>query len=101
MTDFGMPVGPLALLDDVGLDVAAKAGEVLAAAFPERMAGSGEEAMAAAGRLGRKNGKGFYEYAGTRRGKPSAEAYAILRVEAAAASPRCPPRSSRRGSSCS
>ena len=37
MTAFGMPVGPLALLDDVGLDVAAKAGEVLQAAFPERM----------------------------------------------------------------
>ena len=81
MTDFGMPVGPLALLDDVGLDVAAKAGAVLAAAFPERMAGSGEEAMAAAGRLGRKNGKGFYDYDGTRRGKPSAEAYAVLRVK--------------------
>jgi 3-hydroxyacyl-CoA dehydrogenase/enoyl-CoA hydratase/3-hydroxybutyryl-CoA epimerase len=80
MTDFGMPVGPLALLDDVGLDVAAKAGAVLAAAFPERMAGSGEEALAAAGRLGRKNGKGFYEYAGGKRGKPSEEAYAILRV---------------------
>jgi 3-hydroxyacyl-CoA dehydrogenase/enoyl-CoA hydratase/3-hydroxybutyryl-CoA epimerase len=81
MTDFGMPVGPLALLDDVGLDVATKAGGVLAAAFPERMAGSGEEAMAAAGRLGRKNGKGFYDYDGARRGKPSEEAYAVLRLK--------------------
>ena len=81
MTSFGMPVGPLALLDDVGLDVAAKAGEVLAAAFPERMTLSGEAAMAAAGRLGRKNGKGFYEYAGSKRGAPSEEAYAILRVK--------------------
>jgi 3-hydroxyacyl-CoA dehydrogenase/enoyl-CoA hydratase/3-hydroxybutyryl-CoA epimerase/enoyl-CoA isomerase len=80
MTSFGMPVGPLALLDDVGLDVAAKAGEVLAAAFPERMTLSGEAAMAAAGRLGRKNGKGFYEYDGSKRGRPSEEAYAILRV---------------------
>lgn len=83
MTAFGMPVGPLALLDDVGLDVAAKAGAVLAAAFPERMAGSGEEALAAAGRLGRKNGKGFYDYAsvGGKRGAPSREAYAILRLK--------------------
>jgi 3-hydroxyacyl-CoA dehydrogenase / enoyl-CoA hydratase / 3-hydroxybutyryl-CoA epimerase len=86
MTAFGMPVGPLALLDDVGLDVAAKAGDVLAAAFPERMAGSGEEAMAAAGRLGRKNGKGFYDYEGSKRVRPSAEAYAILRVKPPAAS---------------
>jgi len=86
MTAFGMPVGPLALLDDVGLDVAAKAGAVLSAAFPERMAGSGEEAMAAAGRLGRKNGKGFYDYEDGKRGKPSADAYAILRMKPPAAS---------------
>jgi 3-hydroxyacyl-CoA dehydrogenase / enoyl-CoA hydratase / 3-hydroxybutyryl-CoA epimerase len=81
MTRFGMPVGPLALLDDVGLDVAAKGGEVLQAAFPERLKMGGEEALAAAGRLGRKNGKGFYDYQGTKRGGPSREAYAALRVE--------------------
>jgi 3-hydroxyacyl-CoA dehydrogenase len=34
LTDFGMPVGPLALLDDVGLDVAAEASAVMVAAFP-------------------------------------------------------------------
>ena len=62
MTRFGMPVGPLALLDDVGLDVATKAGEVLQAAFPDRLRMGGEDALVAAGRLGRKNGKGFYEY---------------------------------------
>jgi 3-hydroxyacyl-CoA dehydrogenase/enoyl-CoA hydratase/3-hydroxybutyryl-CoA epimerase len=81
MTDFGMPVGPLALLDDVGLDVAVKAGGVLQAAFPERMKPSGDEALAAAGRLGRKAGRGFYDYERGKRGRPSAEAYAILRVE--------------------
>ena len=82
MTAFGMPVGPLALLDDIGLDVAVKAGEVLQAAFPERMQPSGDEALVAMGRLGRKNGKGFYEYESGRRGKPSADAYAALRVPA-------------------
>ena len=80
MTEFGMPVGPLALLDDVGLDVAAKGGEVLQAAFPERLKMGGEEALAAAGRLGRKNGKGFYDYAGGKRGEPAREAYTALRA---------------------
>jgi 3-hydroxyacyl-CoA dehydrogenase / enoyl-CoA hydratase / 3-hydroxybutyryl-CoA epimerase len=80
MTHFGMPVGPLALLDDVGLDVAVKAAEVLGAAFPERMQAGGEDALASAGRLGRKAGKGFYDYAGGKRGKPAREAYEALRA---------------------
>ncbi|MEX0879304.1 MAG: 3-hydroxyacyl-CoA dehydrogenase NAD-binding domain-containing protein [Thermoanaerobaculia bacterium] len=90
MTRFGMPVGPLALLDDVGLDVAAKAGEVLEKAFPERLKMGGEEALAAAGRLGRKNGKGFYEYEGGKRLRPAREAYAALRVKAKERSPLPP-----------
>jgi 3-hydroxyacyl-CoA dehydrogenase / enoyl-CoA hydratase / 3-hydroxybutyryl-CoA epimerase len=81
MTDFGMPVGPLALLDDVGLDVAVKAGEVLQAAFPKRIKSGGDEALVAEGRLGRKSGGGFYEYAGGKRGQPSGKAYEILRAQ--------------------
>ena len=80
MTRFGMPVGPVALLDDVGLDVAVKASEILAAAFPERIQAGGEEALVSAGRLGRKSGKGFYEYVNGKRGKPSRDAYEALRV---------------------
>jgi len=87
MTDFGMPVGPLALLDDVGLDVAVKAGEILQAAFPQRIKAGGDEALVAAGRLGQKGGAGFYDYASGERGEPSAAAYAALRVEPAAAPP--------------
>ena len=63
MTDWGFPVGPVALLDEVGLDVAQKASRVMHEAFGERMRPS--EAVArllAQSRLGRKSGSGFYRY---------------------------------------
>ena len=63
MTSWGFPVGPVALLDEVGLDVAEKAATVMEAAFGERLRpGSAIGTMVAAGRLGRKNAKGFYRY---------------------------------------
>ena len=87
MMEFGMPVGPLALLDDVGLDVAAKAAEVLEKAFPDRMRRAGDEALAAAGRLGRKSGRGFYDYRGGKRTAASSQAYGILGVTPGKTSP--------------
>jgi 3-hydroxyacyl-CoA dehydrogenase/enoyl-CoA hydratase/3-hydroxybutyryl-CoA epimerase len=63
LVDFGFPVGPITLLDEVGIDVGGKVGLVLSEAFGPRMAAS--EAMrrvVAAGRTGRKGGKGFYVY---------------------------------------
>jgi 3-hydroxyacyl-CoA dehydrogenase / enoyl-CoA hydratase / 3-hydroxybutyryl-CoA epimerase len=63
MTSFGFPVGPVALLDEVGLDVAEKAGNVMHEAFGERMKPAGALGrMLGATRLGRKNGRGFYRY---------------------------------------
>ena len=70
MTRFGFPVGPLALLDEVGLDVAGKAAGVLHDALGARLAPSPVVGgLIQAGRLGRKSGRGFYRYArGKRRG---------------------------------
>jgi 3-hydroxybutyryl-CoA dehydrogenase len=53
----GHPMGPLALLDLVGLDVSAAIGETIGAAVPERV-----RALIAEGALGRKSGRGFFEY---------------------------------------
>lgn len=85
MRAFGMPMGPFEVLDEVGLDVAAKAAAILGRAFPERMGPAPQlEKLAAAGRLGRKSGAGFYRHrrapalrAGTRR-TPDPEAIRLL-----------------------
>jgi 3-hydroxybutyryl-CoA dehydrogenase len=53
----GHPMGPLALLDFVGLDVAAAIGESIGTEVPGRV-----RALIDQGRLGRKAGAGFYEY---------------------------------------
>ncbi len=52
----GHPMGPLRLLDMVGLDVAAAIGESIGEPVPDRI-----RAMMADGALGRKAGRGFYE----------------------------------------
>ncbi|HEU4974650.1 MAG TPA: 3-hydroxyacyl-CoA dehydrogenase family protein [Baekduia sp.] len=53
----GHPMGPLALLDFVGLDVAQAIGEAIGAPVPERI-----RSLVAEGALGRKSGRGFYDY---------------------------------------
>jgi 3-hydroxybutyryl-CoA dehydrogenase len=60
----GYPMGPLALLDMIGLDVAAAIGEALHADSDEdRHRPPGRiESLVADGKLGRKSGAGFYEY---------------------------------------
>jgi 3-hydroxyacyl-CoA dehydrogenase/enoyl-CoA hydratase/3-hydroxybutyryl-CoA epimerase len=63
MEDFGFPVGPMKLLDEVGIDVGLKAGGVLADAFSERWnAPDLLETLVDNGRKGKKNGKGLYIY---------------------------------------
>ncbi|HSJ03421.1 MAG: FAD-dependent oxidoreductase [Verrucomicrobium sp.] len=61
MTDFGMPMGPMRLLDEVGFDVALHVEKTMRNAFGERIPKSELlERMVQAGMLGRKNGRGFY-----------------------------------------
>src|SRR5205814_887413 len=68
MIDFGMPMGPLELLDEVGLDVAKHVSGTLAAAFPERLHRAPLlDALVAAKRLGKKTGRGFYRHQGRSR----------------------------------
>ena len=69
---FGMPMGPVELVDSVGIDVALHVSKVLGAAFnravPERLAEMVENKQ-----LGRKSGRGFYEWQDGKAVKPPVE----------------------------
>jgi len=78
---FGFPVGPVTLLDEVGLDVAEKVAHVMLAAYGDRLQpAAGVAALVKAGRLGRKSGRGFYEYRGGKKRGVDASAYELLGV---------------------
>ena len=61
----GHPMGPLTLLDFVGLDTVVRIGEIMFAEYREERYAPPPllKRMVAAGSLGRKSGKGFYDYA--------------------------------------
>ncbi|PCJ45989.1 MAG: fatty acid oxidation complex subunit alpha FadJ [Gammaproteobacteria bacterium] len=70
MTNFGYPVGPITLLDEVGIDVGTKISPILVKAFGERMTpASAFTQLLESGREGRKNKKGFYDYTTKTKGK--------------------------------
>ena len=72
LTGFGMPMGPIELVDTVGLDIAVAAGRALAGAeavLPRALAD-----RVAAGQLGKKTGQGFYAWPGGKVRKPTAGA---------------------------
>jgi 3-hydroxyacyl-CoA dehydrogenase/enoyl-CoA hydratase/3-hydroxybutyryl-CoA epimerase len=63
LVDFGFPVGPMQLADEVGIDVGAKVAHIMHDAFGARLATpAGFEKLVESGRLGRKSKKGFYLY---------------------------------------
>jgi 3-hydroxyacyl-CoA dehydrogenase/enoyl-CoA hydratase/3-hydroxybutyryl-CoA epimerase/enoyl-CoA isomerase len=73
MERFGWPMGPAYLMDVVGMDTAVHAAEVMAEGFPDRMRPDFKGTTAVlveAGRLGQKNGKGYYVYAPDKKGRP-------------------------------
>jgi 3-hydroxyacyl-CoA dehydrogenase/enoyl-CoA hydratase/3-hydroxybutyryl-CoA epimerase len=74
--DFGMPMGPIELIDSVGLDVAMHVSKVLGAAFnrevPTTLAG-----MVDKGHLGRKSGQGFYAWRDGKAVKPDEQSASI------------------------
>lgn len=60
---FGMPMGPFALMDEVGLDVCIKVLKIFKKAFGSRIEMAAcMDKLGTTGRLGKKNGKGFYKY---------------------------------------
>jgi 3-hydroxyacyl-CoA dehydrogenase/enoyl-CoA hydratase/3-hydroxybutyryl-CoA epimerase len=73
MTAFGLPMGPLRLLDEIGFDVAMHVAGTLGGAFPEQMkAGALLAGLVKKGMLGRKCGAGFYLHTGgTAKANPS------------------------------
>jgi 3-hydroxyacyl-CoA dehydrogenase/enoyl-CoA hydratase/3-hydroxybutyryl-CoA epimerase len=78
LVDFGFPVGPITLLDEVGIDVGAKVAKVMHHHFGDRMSPPPSmDRVLADGRLGRKAKKGFYTYDGKEK-RVDESAYALL-----------------------
>jgi 3-hydroxyacyl-CoA dehydrogenase/enoyl-CoA hydratase/3-hydroxybutyryl-CoA epimerase len=79
MLDFGMPMGPMRLMDEVGIDVCAH----FARHQARHLAGGAPmpgvlDRMAEQGHLGRKGGRGFYVYGG-KKVRPNEEIRALAR----------------------
>jgi len=70
LLEFGMPMGPMELIDEVGVDVGEKVAHILHDAFGARMLPAPlNSKVVASGRLGKKNGKGIYSYEGPKKTK--------------------------------
>lgn len=76
---WGFPVGPITLFDEVGLDVAAKSGQILAEAFGDRLEPNEVlSQLVEDNRKGRKNGRGFYRYEDGEKKAPDESIYALI-----------------------
>ncbi|MEZ8143414.1 multifunctional fatty acid oxidation complex subunit alpha [Enterovibrio norvegicus FF-454] len=81
LLDFGFPVGPVTLLDEVGIDIGAKISPILLNELGERFrAPDVFDVMLSDGRKGRKTGKGFFVYNGKKK-EVDKRVYGLLGVE--------------------
>ncbi|MDD1783227.1 fatty acid oxidation complex subunit alpha FadJ [Enterovibrio sp. ZSDZ35] len=81
LLDFGFPVGPVTLLDEVGIDIGAKISPILLNELGERFrAPDMFDVMLNDGRKGRKSGKGFFTYNGKKK-EVDKRVYGLLGVE--------------------
>ncbi len=79
LVEFGFPVGPITLLDEVGIDVAAKVAKIMHGAFGLRMAPPDVlKKVIDDNRQGRKNRRGFYSYEGKKKKEVDASVYELL-----------------------
>jgi 3-hydroxyacyl-CoA dehydrogenase/enoyl-CoA hydratase/3-hydroxybutyryl-CoA epimerase len=79
LTDFGFPVGPITLMDEVGIDVGIHVLDSMTAAFGDRIqTPKGLSSIEQSGRLGRKNGKGFFLYSDGKKGAPDESIYDLM-----------------------
>ena len=79
--EFGMPVGPLRLIDEIGFNISSHAGASLHKAFGERLHPSRAlVALAKTNRLGKKGGQGFYQYEKGQAKEPDESIYGELRI---------------------
>jgi 3-hydroxyacyl-CoA dehydrogenase/enoyl-CoA hydratase/3-hydroxybutyryl-CoA epimerase len=69
---FGMPMGPIELVDSVGLDIAQHVAGILTAASDREVPENGLAALVDSGRLGRKTGQGYYRWEDGKAVKPAA-----------------------------
>jgi 3-hydroxyacyl-CoA dehydrogenase / enoyl-CoA hydratase / 3-hydroxybutyryl-CoA epimerase len=79
--EWGLPMGPFTLTDEVGIDVAVKVGHILATAFPERLSfPAWFDELPQGGRLGAKRQLGFYRYESGKRTHPDPAIYRLAGV---------------------
>ncbi|TKG25452.1 fatty acid oxidation complex subunit alpha FadJ [Vibrio breoganii] len=80
LLNFGFPVGPITLLDEVGVDIGAKIMPILVKELGERFQGPDLfDTLLNDGRKGRKVGKGFYQYKGKDK-KVDKSVYGLLKL---------------------